>query len=139
MYYYENTEQQPADNRSVNIFRQHNEPPYSRQTDEAGYLPQEQRHHISRTCSGVQATADRMGGTGMITYTMGINLEYLRIVITIWREYGMLCPIIIPKDQDAEGAVMVKIGPTTDMKVAEMVDKIWDIAGAKRLVKEIEK
>ena len=46
----------------------------------------------------------------MITYTMGINLEYLRIVITIWREYGMLCPIIIPKDQDAEGAVMVKIG-----------------------------
>ena len=48
----------------------------------------------------------------------------------------MLCPIIIPKDQDAEGAVMVKIGPTTDMKVAEMVDKIWDIAGAKRLVKE---
>ena len=64
----------------------------------------------------------------MITYTMGINLEYLRIVITIWREYGMLCPIIIPKDQDAEGAVMVKIGPTTDMKVAEMVDKIWDIA-----------
>lgn len=26
----------------------------------------------------------------MITYTMGINLEYLRIVITIWREYGML-------------------------------------------------
>ena len=43
----------------------------------------------------------------MITYTMGINLEYLRIVITIWREYGMLCPIII--------------------------------AGAKRLVKEIEK
>jgi len=65
--------------------------------------------------------------------------KYLRIVITIWREYGMLCPIIIPKDQDAEGAVMVKIGPTTDMKVAEMVDKIWDIAGAKRLVKEIEK
>ena len=61
----------------------------------------------------------------MITYTMGINLEYLRIVITIWREYGMLCPIIIPKDQDAEGAVMV--------------DKRWDIAGAKRLVKEIEK
>ena len=48
----------------------------------------------------------------MITYTMGINLEYLRIVM---------------------------IGPTTDMKVAEMVDKIWDIAGAKRLVKEIEK
>ena len=40
----------------------------------------------------------------MITYTMGINLEYLRIVITIWREYGMICPIIIPKDQDAEGA-----------------------------------
>ena len=40
----------------------------------------------------------------MITYTMGINLEYLRIVITIWREYGMLCPIIIPKDQDSEGA-----------------------------------
>lgn len=75
----------------------------------------------------------------MITYTMGINLEYLRIVITIWREYGMICPIIIPKDQDAEGAAMVKIGPTTDMKVAEMVDKIWDIAGAKRLVKEIEK
>ena len=39
----------------------------------------------------------------MITYTMGINLEYLRIVITIWREYGMLCPIIIPKDQDRRG------------------------------------
>lgn len=106
---------------------------------DAAKLRVTQRHHISRTCSGVQTTADRMGGTGMITYTMGINLEYLRIVITIWREYGMICPIIIPKDQDAEGAVMVKIGPTTDMKVAEMVDKIWDIAGAKRLVKEIEK
>lgn len=51
----------------------------------------------------------------------------------------MLCPVIIPKDQDKEGPIMIKIGPTTEEKVAEMVDKIWNIAGAKRLVKEIEK
>lgn len=63
----------------------------------------------------------------MITYTMGINLEYLRIVISIWREYGMLCPVIIPKDQDKEGPIMIKIGPTTEEKVSEMVDKIWNI------------
>lgn len=75
----------------------------------------------------------------MITYTMGINLEYFRIVISIWREYGMLCPIIIPKDQNKEGPIMIMIGPTCEEKVAEMVDKIWVIAGAKRLVKEIEK
>ena len=75
----------------------------------------------------------------MITYTMGINLEYFRIVISNRCEYGMLCPIIIPKDQDKEGPVVIKIGPTSEEKVAEMVDKIWVIAGAKRLVKEIEK
>lgn len=39
----------------------------------------------------------------MITYTMGINLEYLRIVITIWREYGMLCPISFPRTRTSKG------------------------------------
>ena len=51
----------------------------------------------------------------------------------------MICPIIIPKDQNKEGPIMIKIGPTCEEKVTEMVDKIWVIAGDKRLVKEIEK
>lgn len=39
----------------------------------------------------------------MITYTMGINLEYLRIVITIWREYGMSAPSSFPRTRTPKG------------------------------------
>lgn len=75
----------------------------------------------------------------MITYTMGITPEYIRLVVSIWREDGSLCPLVFPEGQEKEGLITIRIGPTTEEKVAEMVDKIWNIAGAKRLVKEIEK
>lgn len=80
-----------------------------------------------------------MGGNAMITYTMGITPEYIRLVVSIWREGGSPCPLVFPEGQEKKGLIMIRIGPTSEEKISEMVDKIWKIAGAKRLVKEIEK
>lgn len=75
----------------------------------------------------------------MITYTMGITPEYIRLIVSIWRENGSPCPLVFPEGQKKEDLITIQIGPTSEEKVSMIVDKIWDIAGAKRLVKDIEK